>query len=187
MPYPEPRDRRAVLGLGIDAMLYYIVYTQHLARRMISKLKSAKHATSLDATGVGLSVLCMAHCLFFPIAATAAPMLVPGMGHAMGTDPTVHIILFLIAAPVSLIGLLWGIRASGGGKLTLITGLLGLVLMGLGFSHLFASIGETLLTASGVSILAGAHIANWRTRARAGHIHERDCNMCEPHSHEHDH
>jgi hypothetical protein len=152
---------------------------------MTFKLKSGQHKTSLDATGVGLSVLCVAHCLFFPIAAAAAPMLLPGAGQAMGADHTVHIGLFLIAAPVSLIGLLWGIRASGGGKLTLVAGSLGLVLMGVGFSHLFAPIVETVLTVLGVSILAGAHIANWRTRARAGHVHERDCNLCESHSHDH--
>jgi hypothetical protein len=154
---------------------------------MISNLKSGQHATSLDATGVGLSVLCVAHCLFFPIAAAVAPMLIPGASHAIGGDHSVHTVLFLIAAPVSLIGLLWGIRASGSGRLTLIAGLLGLALMGLGFSHLFAPVIETALTILGVSVLAGAHIANWRTRARAGHMHERDCNICETHNHDRDH
>lgn len=139
---------------------------------------------SLDATGVGLSALCVAHCLFLPAAASAAPMLMPELGEAVGLDHDWHLILLAIAAPVSLLGLGWAVRATHAGWRLFAFGLLGLALMAVGASHVFDRTIETVLTLSGVSILAMAHLANWRSRARAGHVHARDCGICD-HDHAH--
>ena len=106
----------------------------------------ADNQGKLDATGVGLSALCIAHCLFLPAAAAATPMLAPEAGELLGLS---H----------------------------------GLSIMALGASHVFSTTIETVLTLTGVIVLAGAHFANWRTRARAGHVHERDCGLCDDHSH----
>jgi hypothetical protein len=138
--------------------------------------------STLDATGVGLSALCVLHCLFLPAAASAAPMLVPELGEAAGLTHDWHLTLLAIAAPVSLIGLGWSVRATHAGWRLFAVGLLGLALMAIGASHVFDRTIETVLTLAGVSVLAFAHLANWRTRTRAGHVHARDCGICE---HEH--
>lgn len=151
--------------------------------RPIADQPVADHRSKLDATGVGLSALCIAHCLFLPAAAAATPMLVPEAGELFGLSHDWHLILLAIAAPVSLIGLGWSVRTTGAGWPILLIGLLGLALMATGASHVFERSIETVLTLTGVTILAGAHFANWRTRARAGHVHVRDCGLCDDHDH----
>jgi hypothetical protein len=138
---------------------------------------------SLDATGVGLSVICMLHCLLLPAAASAAPLLSPELGSLFGLDHDWHIILLAAAAPISLIGLGWGMRAVHAGWRVFSAGLTGLLLMAAGASHVFGPTAETVLTLIGVSVLGGAHIMNWRARARAGHVHARDCGLCEHEPH----
>ena len=150
---------------------------------MSQKSQISSHHGKLDATGVGLSVLCLAHCLFLPAAAAATPMLVPEAGELFGLGHDWHLILLAIAAPVSLIGLGWSVRTTQAGWPILLVGLFGLALMALGASHVFDRLVETVLTLTGVTILAGAHLANWRSRARAGHVHERDCGLCDDHAH----
>lgn len=148
--------------------------------RFLDKFKTRQG--TLDATGVGLSALCVLHCLFLPAAASAAPMLMPELGEVVGLNHDWHLTLLIVAAPVSLIGLGWGVRSTHAGWRLFAAGLVGLVLMGIGASHVFDRTIETVLTLSGVSILAFAHLANWRARTRAGHVHARDCGLCE-----HDH
>ncbi|MCW5725520.1 MAG: MerC domain-containing protein [Maricaulaceae bacterium] len=135
-------------------------------------------ANALDASGVGLSLVCLAHCLLIPVAAAAAPMLAPGAAHWLGASHDWHLALFLIAAPVAVIGLLWGARLARAGWRTLAAAGFGLVLMGLGAAHVAEGWGEAALTVTGVTILAGAHAANWRARARQGHAHQSECGMC---------
>jgi hypothetical protein len=147
------------------------------------KFPSAKTA-SLDATGVGLSVACLAHCLLFPTAAAAAPLLAPGLSEMLGADHGWHLALLALAAPIAIFALGWGTRASGAGRTVFLIGMVGLALMALGAGHVFGTLGDTAITLAGVSLLAGAHISNWRRRARAGHVHQRDCGMCEEHSHD---
>ncbi len=146
--------------------------------------KNAPHAhrNTLDATGVGLSFICMLHCLLLPAAASAAPMLAPELGEVVGLSHDWHLVLLALAAPVSLIGLGWGVRSTQGGWKLFAVGLFGLALMAIGASHIVPRLVETILTLTGVSILAIAHFVNWRMRGRAGHDHERDCGLCE-----HDH
>ncbi|MCR9266569.1 MAG: MerC domain-containing protein [Alphaproteobacteria bacterium] len=140
------------------------------------------HRNTLDATGVGLSFICMLHCLLLPAAASAAPMLAPELGEVVGLSHDWHLVLLALAAPVSLLGLGWGVRNVRGGWQLFAVGLFGLALMAIGASHIVPRLAETILTLSGVTILAVAHFVNWRRRSRAGHDHERDCGMCE-----HDH
>lgn len=148
--------------------------------RFFSRL--ANRQGTLDATGISLSALCVLHCLFLPAAASAAPMLTPELGEVFGLSHDWHLILLALAAPVSLLGLGWGVRTTQGGWRIFAIGLFGLALMAIGASHIFAPVIETVLTLTGVAILAGAHFTNWFNRARAGHNHRRDCGLCE-----HDH
>ncbi|WP_300543786.1 MerC domain-containing protein [Maricaulis sp.] len=148
--------------------------------QFLNKFKN-RHGT-MDATGVGLSAICVLHCLFLPATAAAAPMLAPELGGAIGLSHDWHLVLLALAAPVSLIGLGWSVRATKAGWRLFAIGLFGLALMAVGASHIVSPAVETALTLAGVTVLAGAHFANWRMRARAGHVHARDCGICE-----HDH
>jgi hypothetical protein len=137
---------------------------------------------TLDLTGVSLSAVCVAHCLFFPVAAAALPMMAPGFSDVLGASHAWHFGLLAIAAPVSLFALGWSVRASHARWPVLALGLLGLTLMMIGALHLSSQLVETVITLAGVGLLAAAHLINWRAQARAGHDHESDCGLCE---HEH--
>lgn len=137
---------------------------------------------TLDLAGISLSVLCVVHCLFFPVAAAALPLLIPGLGEVLGASHAWHIGLLAVAAPVSLFALGWSVRATHGRWPIMAAGVVGLTLMAIGALHFSTLLVETALTLSGVTILAGAHLVNYRARARAGHDHINDCNLCE---HEH--
>ena len=144
----------------------------------LPRFKSGRHI-ALDATGISLSALCVLHCLAFPAAAVAAPMLAPEVSELFGVGHDWHLVLLVLAAPVSLLALGWSVRTTRGGWPVLLVGLLGLGLMAVGASHVFDRTIETVLTLSGVTVLAGAHFANWVRRGRAGHVHARDCGLCE--------
>jgi hypothetical protein len=144
---------------------------------------TANRQRSLDATGVSLSVICILHCLLVPTAASAAPLLSPELGSLFGLSHDWHIVMLALAAPVSLVALGWGMKSVEAGWRIFAAGLSGLVLMAIGASHVFGSLAETVLTLTGVTVLAGAHLVNWRARARAGHVHRRDCGLCEHEPH----
>jgi len=146
---------------------------------MLKRLSTGKSEDKWDAAGVGLSALCVAHCLLFPATAVAAPMLAPGLSETLGLGHEWHIGLLLVAIPISLLALGWGARRNGGGWALLGVGIVGLGLMTLGALHLFSFWIETALTLTGVTILAVAHLANWRIRWTRGHDHRRDCAVCE--------
>lgn len=146
---------------------------------MLKHLSTGKSEDKWDAAGVGLSALCVAHCLLFPATAVAAPMLAPGLSETLGLGHDWHIGLLMVAIPISLLALGWGARRNGGGWALLAVGVLGLGMMTLGALHLFAFWIETALTLTGVTILAAAHLANWRVRWKRGHDHARDCAVCE--------
>lgn len=134
----------------------------------------------LDMSGTGLSLICLLHCLALPTAAVAAPALAPELAERLSlVDGRAHLILFLLAAPITLLAFFWGERTMRAGRWTMAFAGLGLVLMLTGASHIAAQPMETVLTVTGVSFLIGAHVANWRRRQAAGHNHERDCGMCE--------
>jgi len=134
----------------------------------------------LDVSGAGLSVICLLHCLALPTAAVAAPALAPELAERLSlVDGRAHLYLFLIAAPITLLAFFWGERTMRAGRWTMLFAGLGLVLMLTGASHIVAQPVESILTVAGVSLLIGAHIANWRRRQAAGHNHERECGMCE--------
>jgi len=112
-----------------------------------------------DRLAVFLSGLCVLHCLFLPILLILAPVL----GLNLVSDELVHSILFIIAIPVSLVGLGLGYRRHrhlGSAALAA----MGLVLMYVALlqNSLFM---EEALTIIGVSLVAFAHIQNRRRLA----------------------
>jgi hypothetical protein len=134
----------------------------------------------LDVSGAGVSVICLLHCLALPTAAVAAPALAPELAEQLSlVDGRAHLFLFLLAAPITLLAFFWGERTMRSGLWTMVVAGIGLLLMLTGASHIVAQPLESILTVSGVSLLIGAHIANWRRRQAQGHDHVRECGMCE--------
>ncbi len=133
-----------------------------------------KTADRLDAAGITISLVCAAQCLILPITAVIAPLLLPGMSDIFGHTEAWHLPLLLLATPVALIGLRWGVKRTGGGLRLWYLGILGLGFMIAGATHIFGELAEIGLTLIGVSILLYAHLANWRARRRSCHEHGGD-------------
>ena len=116
----------------------------------------------LDASAIGLSALCLAHCLALPILAASSP----AFSGWIGTE-WVHAAVILIAAPLSALALWY----PGQSKLVIGLGIAGVLLLGLGLAHWPAGIGETALTVAGSLALALAHLRNWIGKHRGPHSH----------------
>jgi hypothetical protein len=121
-------------------------------------------AKALDVSAVGLSALCLIHCLALP----ALSLLLPFLG-LWAQAEWIHVAFIAAAAPIAVLALVdlrarkphsWiilGIAASG------------LALMLAGAVEFPSASYERPLTVVGGLLLSGAHIANWRRRGHAGH------------------
>ena len=116
-------------------------------------------AKALDASAVGLSALCLVHCLALP----ALALLLPVLGFWAQAE-WVHVAFVLIAAPVAVLSFIdlprlrprsWPMTAAA---------LVGLGLMIAGALGFPVPAHERVLTVAGGLLLAGAHLANWRRR-----------------------
>jgi len=118
---------------------------------------------ALDAAGVGLSTLCLVHCLALPVAAAAAPL----AAHVAEAE-WVHWAIVALAAPAAILAITptlalrpfpWAVPVFAS------LGLAGLV------SALFVhtEVLETALTTIGGVLLASAHILNWRHAHKHAH------------------
>lgn len=121
--------------------------------------------SALDFSGIGISILCLAHCLILPVIAAAAPALVPHALEPFFEDQAVHLLMFIVAAPIAIGGLFWGAQISGARWPVIAAAGAGLLLMLIGATHLTGRTVEIGLTIVGVTLLAGAHFVNWRRRA----------------------
>lgn len=125
---------------------------------------TAPRLTSLgDGMAIGLSSLCLIHCLALPLAAGLLPL-----AGAWAEAEWVHWLFAAIATPVSL----WTLARPADRSPTI------LALAGLGLSLLFLGAAgwptheaETPMTVTGGLLLATAHVLNWRRRqpCRADH------------------
>ena len=125
-------------------------------------------AKALDVSAVGLSALCLVHCLALP----ALALLLPVLGFWAEAEWT-HVAFVLIAAPVAVLSFVdlstrrprsWLMAAAAIG---------GLGLMIAGALEFPTPADERLLTVAGGALLAGAHIANWRRRAACAACDDR--------------
>ena len=116
-------------------------------------------AKALDASAVGLSALCLVHCLALP----ALALLLPVLGFWAQAE-WVHVAFVLIAAPVAVLSFIdlprlrprsWPMTAAA---------LVGLSLMIAGALGFPDAAYERVLTVVGGLLLAGAHLTNWRHR-----------------------
>lgn len=118
-------------------------------------------AKALDLSAVGLSGLCLAHCLALP----ALALLLPVLG-TWAQAEWVHVAFVAVAAPVAALAFVdlrtrrphaWPLAWMAAGGLAL------MVAGALGFPSENC---ERPLTVVGGLVLAGAHVANWRRRHR---------------------
>jgi hypothetical protein len=114
-------------------------------------------ASALDGAALGLSAICLAHCLALPLLAAALPLF-----GAWAEAEWVHILLVLMAAPLVVFALIRpGHGLTPSAALTTL-GLAGLAL--LAFGAFGPSAYERVSTVSGSVLLAAAHLLNWRRR-----------------------
>lgn len=110
-----------------------------------------------DLVAIGLSGLCMAHCLALPLAAALLPM-----AGAWAEAEWVHWAFALIAAPISAWSLTRRPRA-----VPILLGGLGLGLLFAGAAEFPSHDAETLVTVTGSLLLALAHGLNWVIKPHA--------------------
>lgn len=117
---------------------------------------------------MGLSGLCLVHCLALSAAAVAAPAFA-GLAFDGGWT---HVVMLAVVLPVSAVALPRGYRDHGH-ALVLWLGGAGLTLLVLGATlghHVYGPAADTALTMAGAVILGAAHVLNawWCGRPAPG-------------------
>ena len=118
---------------------------------------------TLDRAGVAISAVCLVHCLALPLVAALLPAVDAWVDPA--THHRIHWALLALALPISLAALVSGARRHGRYR-WLALGSVGLGSMLLGVLGWLGAENEVPITIAGVSLLAAAHVGNWRARHR---------------------
>lgn len=116
----------------------------------------AKSTDWLDGAAIGLSGICLLHCLLLPFIAGALPLLMPF------TEGHLHAQVLYFAIPLSAIAIGIG-YASHREPRVVFAALAGLSLLVVGATVAHSSLGviaDTLFTISGSIVLAAAHLWN---------------------------
>jgi hypothetical protein len=116
-----------------------------------------------DLSAIGLSGLCLVHCLALPLLAAILPVF-----GAWAKAEWVHGVFVGIAAPLSAGALWFNGRGERGPPGLYFAALAGLVLLALGAVGWPSHALETPITVTGSLALVSAHLWNWRHRHR-GH------------------
>lgn len=125
----------------------------------------------VDKAAIGLSLVCVIHCLLTPVAIA----MIPALGATFLEDESFHYAVLFLVLPTSLFALSLGCRKHGHFKI-LMTGLLGLFvlfLVPLLGEEATGELGEKILTVVGAAIIAYAHVRNF-TLCR-----QRDCHAAD--------
>lgn len=121
----------------------------------------------VDKAAIGLSLVCVIHCLLTPVAIA----MIPALGATFLEDESFHYAVLFLVLPTSLFALSLGCRKHGHFKI-LVTGLLGLFVLFLVpilGEETTGELGEKILTVVGAAIIAYAHVRNFRL------CRQRDC------------
>ena len=122
-------------------------------------------AARLDLYAVGLSTLCLLHCVALPLLVA----LLPAVAQAAENE-LVHRVLVVAAVPVSL-RVIWKTRPVNANRL-----FVGAALTGLGLLLLAAFIEavspyEEPITVAGAALLGSAHLWHWVRKCGSGGVH----------------
>ena len=117
-----------------------------------------------DKAAVGISLLCMVHCLFSPILLILIPSL---SGVFAFNDELFHLWLVYAVVPVSSIAMLIGYLHHRSQRVFLIgaRGLIMLILTAFWGHELLGKFAEMAFTVLGSSIIAYSHIRNYQQRS----------------------
>lgn len=117
-------------------------------------------AINLDAAGIGLASLCIAHCLVFPLIVAGLPML----GDVLDLPEAFHLGMILLALPLSGFALARGYGLHHH-RAPVAIGSAGLALIIGAVASAPSETCEIGLTVLGSLMLAGAHLRNWRLQS----------------------
>jgi len=126
-----------------------------------SELTSKGKASYFDRVGIGLSLLCLVHCLLLPFAVMLMPALdffplIETSGHA----EEVHLVLLLFILPAAYLGWVRGYRHHRNLSVV-ITGMIGLGLLFLAFQFTDTRVHVSLTSLGGLMIMF-THFINLR-------------------------
>tara|TARA_R110002033_G_scaffold54019_4_gene102388 strand:+ start:4122 stop:4517 length:396 start_codon:yes stop_codon:yes gene_type:complete len=121
---------------------------------------SPQYANRIETSALFLSGLCVVHCLGLPLLFLAMPLL----ANIFALPEAFHFYLILLALPLSLTSLIYGVRQHRS-FMPLAIGTLGLCLMAAALTEKYYN-EEVVLTVFGATSLALAHIYNWKRRSR---------------------
>jgi hypothetical protein len=116
-----------------------------------------------DRAAIGASILCIVHCLALPLVVA----LFPTLAQFADAPESAHLVLYLVAVPISGWAMVGGFRRHGL-VLPMAWAAVGLGLMGVGALAGLTYLLETGITVAGSLALAFAHLINWRGRVTAG-------------------
>lgn len=122
-----------------------------------------------DGVAIGLSSLCLLHCLALPVAASLLPL-----AGAWAQAEWVHWLFVAVAAPISAWVLL--VRTPRSWPLIALAGL-GLALLVAGAAEFPSHDLETPVTVAGGVVLALTHVLNWRARLKRNG--QPPCEVCD--------
>ena len=121
---------------------------------------SGRIQESLDRVAVGLSGLCALHCLVTPLGIVFFPILAA----SFGSDERFHLGFAMLVLPSSALALVLGCRRHrDAGVLGLgVIGLVTLLLLAAWGHAIFGEIWERVATAGASTVVAIAHVRNYR-------------------------
>ena len=117
-------------------------------------------AARMDLYAVGLSTLCVLHCLALPVLVALLPVAAQA-----SESELVHRVLVIVAVPVSL-RVIWTTRPVKGNRLFVSAALVGLGLLLLAAFVEAVSPYEELITVAGAALLGSAHLWHWIRKCR---------------------
>jgi hypothetical protein len=116
-------------------------------------------ARFFDASAIGLSGLCLLHCLALPVAAAFLPALA-----FWQASEWVHVLFVMLAVPLAGIALWRSHRVSALPKALWMLSAGGVAALAMGAIGWPSHAWETAITVAGSVLLASAHAWNWRRR-----------------------
>ena len=118
-----------------------------------------KHDRIVEHAAIGVSLLCLVHCLALPVLIAA----LPAISTIIPLGSSFHFWMLAIALPASGIALTSG-QAQHGALWPLLIGLTGLFLLACGVLAFEGRPLETVATVAGAVLLTIAHVGNLRLR-----------------------
>lgn len=119
---------------------------------------SSRQRALFDKIAVGLSGLCLLHCLLLPFVVAILPFL------GQFDDDHLHAEMLIFVVPVSVIALFVGYRRHGQTDVV-VSGAIGLLILAIGafvVHDLYGPMADRLTTVAGSLVLAYTHYRNFR-------------------------